>query len=187
MLSKILDFVAFALKAKSAPETPKEVEITHPKLKQCYPRFAQNAQQFIDAAKKWAKAKRLDLDVHMALRTWEVQAGLYAIGRTKELGRKPVTRAKPGRSYHNYGLAIDIVFDGDISKQGIQWSWDDKYPWKELGELGKTFGLEWAGDWKSFTEMPHFQMTFDVPVTKLLEWHTQGGLPKVWEELDKVA
>lgn len=167
---------------------PQETVVVHPKLVVCYPRAAKKFQQFIEAAKKWAKSKGHDLDIHMALRTWETQAGLYAIGRTKELDRKPVTRAKPGRSYHNYGLAIDVVFDGDMSKQGIQWGWDDKkYPWKELGELGKTFGLEWAGDWKTLTEMPHYQMSFGVPVTKLLEWHTQGGLEKVWAELDKVA
>ena len=168
-------------------EEPKKLEITHPKLKDCYPPFAEKAQLFYNAMKKWAKEKEFDADIHMALRTWKTQADLYAIGRTKELNRKPVTKAKPGLSFHNYGLAIDIVFDGDLSKQGIQWSWDDKYPWTELGDLGKKFGLEWAGDWKTFPEMPHFQMSFGQPIRQLLEWHTQGGLEKVWSELDKIA
>jgi len=41
------------------------------------------------------------------LRTDKEQDALFAIGRT--IKGKKVTNAKGGRSYHNYGLALDIV------------------------------------------------------------------------------
>ena len=45
--------------------------------------------------------------IYCGRRTMEEQAGLYAKGRTKP--GKIVTKAKPGQSYHNYGLAFDWV------------------------------------------------------------------------------
>ena len=56
------------------------------------------------------------------MRTWEEQQKLYNQGRTAESkakGEKIVTNAKPGSSYHNYGLAIDFCKDSDIKKQGL--------------------------------------------------------------------
>lgn len=29
--------------------------------------------------------------------------------------------------------------------------------YKKVGDLGKGIGLEWGGDWKTFTDEPHFQ------------------------------
>jgi len=37
--------------------------------------------------------------------------------------------------------------------------WHDKNTWKKIGALGKSIGLEWAGDWRRFKEYPHFQYT----------------------------
>ena len=45
--------------------------------------------------------------IYCGRRTMEEQSGLYAKGRTKP--GKIVTKAKPGQSYHNYGLAFDWV------------------------------------------------------------------------------
>ena len=45
--------------------------------------------------------------IYCGRRTMEEQAALYAKGRTKPC--KIVTKAKPGQSYHNYGLAFDLV------------------------------------------------------------------------------
>src|SRR5687768_12313312 len=64
------------------------------------------------------------------LRTFEEQAILYAQGRTKlydargkKLGK--VTNAKPGYSFHQYGMAIDIVLvvdtNGDGKYDAAQW------------------------------------------------------------------
>lgn len=48
------------------------------------------------------------------IRTFAEQEALYAQGRTKP--GKVVTNAKAGMSYHNYGLAVDIVLLKDTDK-----------------------------------------------------------------------
>ena len=57
------------------------------------------------------------------LRTIKEQNDLYAQGRTKP--GKIVTNAKGGQSYHNYGLAIDIVLlvdkNGDGTFESASW------------------------------------------------------------------
>jgi len=45
-------------------------------------------------------------EVLSGLRSYQQQAALYAQGRTKP--GKIVTNARPGSSWHNYGLAIDL-------------------------------------------------------------------------------
>ena len=45
--------------------------------------------------------------ITQSIRTFEESAQLYAQGRT--IPGAKVTNAKPGQSYHNYGLAIDFV------------------------------------------------------------------------------
>lgn len=82
-------------------------------------------------------------------RSRERQAQLYAQGRTTP--GQVVTKAKPGESLHNYGVAFDIVFrkEGYGASQAL---------WQTVGSLGRKHGLEWGGDWTGFKDMPHFQI-----------------------------
>ena len=76
-----------------------------------------------------------------------------AKGRTTSGGK--VTNAKAGQSYHNYGLAIDVV---EVSPM---YGYKKGYPssrWDKIARIGKSLGLEWGGDWKSFVDKPHFQL-----------------------------
>jgi peptidoglycan L-alanyl-D-glutamate endopeptidase CwlK len=110
----------------------------------------------------------------MTLRTIEEQNALYAQGRTAP-GKK-ITNAKGGLSYHNYGLAIDIVL---VGKNGISYDVnkdfdDDKIAdWQEVVTIFKQYGWEWGGDWNKFTDYPHFQKTFGHTVRRLLELTTK--------------
>lgn len=110
------------------------------------------------------------------LRTVEEQNDLYAQGRTKP--GKIVTNAKGGHSYHNYGLAIDIVLLIDKDKDGnyetaswdrlIDSDKDGKSDWQEVVTIFKEYGWEWGGDWK-FKDYPHFQKTLGCSVRQLLD------------------
>ncbi|MBI4650217.1 M15 family metallopeptidase [Candidatus Desantisbacteria bacterium] len=100
----------------------------------------------------------------------------------------------PGFGWHAYGLAVDYVFDGNLQKIGLQWSWDDAdltkpgkqpLPWKRLGGLGASLGLEWAGYWKHFPECPHFQSVYGLKITQVYNILINEGLPAVWKILDK--
>lgn len=119
------------------------------------------------------------------LRTFAEQDALYAQGRTKA-GAK-VTNAKGGQSYHNYGLAIDIVLLVDKDKNGTfeSASWDmktdfdddGKSDWMEIVAIFKRYGFEWGGDWK-FNDAPHFQKTFGKSINELLTLHTNNKVDK---------
>jgi peptidoglycan L-alanyl-D-glutamate endopeptidase CwlK len=85
-------------------------------------------------------------------RSFAEQDALYAQGRTKP--GAVVTNARGGDSYHNYGLAVDIVFVVNGKP-----SWDAKHPWATLGKIGKSHGFQWGGDWQAFKDLPHLQYT----------------------------
>lgn len=119
------------------------------------------------------------------LRTFAEQDALYAQGRTRAGAR--VTNAKGGQSYHNYGLAIDIVLLVDKDKNGTfeTASWDikndfdgdGKADWMEIVAIFKRYGFEWGGDWK-FNDAPHFQKTFGKSINELLTLHTNNKVDK---------
>jgi peptidoglycan L-alanyl-D-glutamate endopeptidase CwlK len=120
------------------------------------PPAKQRAEAFIAAA----KAKGIDLLVTSTYRDNESQDALYAQGRTAP--GNIVTRAKAGQSWHNYRCALDVV--PLVNGKAI---WDDQAVWKQVGEIGKSCGLEWAGDWVTFKEFPHFQYTGGLTLAQL--------------------
>jgi len=106
-------------------------------------------EKFINSAKDAG----IDLLVTSTYRDNESQNALYAQGRTKP-GRI-VTNAKGGQSFHNYRCAVDVV--PLINGKPV---WDAENDiWQKVGDFGIAAGLEWAGNWTKFREMPHFQYT----------------------------
>lgn len=173
------------------PEDPREQE----KINQLHPAVAEMCRRHLALA----RLNGLKVYVFEAERSMERQAKLYGKGRDAKGNivdkRKVVTMAKPGNSYHNYGLAYDLVFDGDKLKPGVQWSWDDKSSqaadakrrsdWMSLGKAGTDCGLEWAGAWKRFREYPHFQQTCGLKIKDLKRIWDIGGRDAVWAEIDR--
>jgi D-alanyl-D-alanine dipeptidase len=79
------------------------------------------------------------------------------------------TQAKAGRSWHNYGLAVDIAF-WNANHTGPTWD-DPQSPWDRLGALGKEAGFtQWGGDWKELDDRSH------------LEYHPQNPRPSLAPE-----
>jgi len=111
----------------------------------------------------------------------QVQADLYAIGRTTELSRKPVTNARPWASWHNYGLAMDFCRDANVEKVGLQPSWNESdylILQEECHKLGLTSGL----DFTSFRESPHSQVPFKAGSTgDFKKLYQEKGVEAVWE------
>lgn len=93
-------------------------------------------------------------------RTYAEQDALYAIGRTVKLDRSPVTKAKGGRSNHNFGIAWDVgIFDkSGRYLDGKQKGDNDAYKKLALFVKPQLATIEWGGDWKSFVDLPHYQL-----------------------------
>ncbi len=121
-------------------------------------------EPFIVQVELMLAPKGVTVEVISGLRSWSAQAALYAQGRTKP--GKIVTKARPGSSWHNYGLAIDL----GLFKNGIYL--DERKPaeadklYAEIGRIAEVNGIEWAGTWKSFQETPHFQITFSLTLAE---------------------
>jgi peptidoglycan L-alanyl-D-glutamate endopeptidase CwlK len=130
-----------------------------------------NSRQITDLHKKVAalaiqhidlcKQAGIDLLITSTYRDAEAQNALFAQGRTTP--GKIVTRARAGQSVHNYRLAYDVV---PIRNGKPVWSSSDPV-WQEVGRIGESLGLEWAGRWKSFKEFPHFQYLGDLTIADL--------------------
>ncbi len=105
-------------------------------------------------------------------RTIAEQTALYAQGRTTP--GNIVTWAEGGRSYHNYGLAVDIclLVDGkSISWDTLKdYDGDGLADWMECARVFEKHGWQWGGRWtKGKTDMPHFQKTFGKTTAQLAE------------------
>lgn len=103
--------------------------------------------------------------ITQGLRTIAEQDALYAQGRTKP--GAIVTNAHAGYSFHNFGVAIDFALlmpDGkavswDMKRDGDK---DGRADWYEVVDEAKALGFAWGGDWVSFKDYPHFEMTFGL-------------------------
>jgi len=121
-------------------------------LNDLHPAVAVRARAFIAAC----AAEGIDLLVTSTFRDRESQDALYAQGRARP-GPK-VTNARGGQSFHQYRVALDVV---PLRAGKPVWgtSGADGALWRRIGAIGKAHGLDWAGEWTTFREFPHFQYT----------------------------
>lgn len=145
-------------------KTLDRIQLMHPKLRV---EVAEIYDKICEALKGRAYCR-----FSYTIRTFREQDELYSIGRTK--AGKKVTNAKGGYSYHNYGLALDIVLivDNKTAVWDIKsdFDGDGKSDWMEVVQIFKSHGWEWGGDWK-FRDYPHFQKTFGYKISDLLAMH----------------
>jgi len=131
------------------------IEKAHPKIR------TKMREDYIAANNLLGKGARLRFAY--VVRTNEEQDKLF-------LKKPKVTNARGGQSIHNYGLAFDIVIlydnDGNGTFEEASWSTirdfdkDSIADWKEVVNYFKSKGWSWGGDWKSFKDQPHFELTF---------------------------
>lgn len=109
-------------------------------------------------------------------RSWGEQNELYDKGRSKP-GNK-VTNAQGGYSWHNYKVAADLCFaTGE--------PFGESQPWDMYGQVAKSYGFTWGGDWKSFTDRPHIQMDYKQDITSLRRMGEEKAIAKL-KSLDDV-
>ena len=129
------------------------------KISDLHPKLQAIANTFL----MHCKANGIDVIITSTLRDYEAQDALYAIGRTVKgevvsaqfpIGRK-VTNSKGGESFHNFRVAFDCV---PVDSKGHA-IWDSVKLWQEIGQIGIELGLEWGGNFVSFKDKPHFQLT----------------------------
>ena|SRR5665213_2433996 len=119
------------------------------------------------------------LRVDQALRSWTDQAKLFAQGRTTP--GEVVTDAAPGYSWHEFGLAFDVVpLDVDLIPD-----WVLTHPiWQDIVTAGEALGLSSGSDFTHRKDTPHFQLTGRFPVTPtdaVRRLYQSSGMQAVWD------
>lgn len=122
-------------------------------------------------------ADEFQMRVTQGLRSWSEQEALYAQGRTAP--GKIVTNARPGHSYHNFGLAVDLV---PMTELGPDWNVNHPQ-WNRMVSVGTSLGLAAGALWRTFPDQPHFQLTGSLPVSpddSVRQAFLDGGMTAVW-------
>lgn len=157
-------------------------QISEERVKKLHPKIRDEVKALIEKAEA-GFPKNMAIRVVQGLRTIKEQDDLYFQGRDKNgkvLDKKKiVTNARGGKSFHNYGLALDfsLLHDKDSNGTYEELSWDvaqdfDKdgiIDWQEVVKIFKAAGYEWGGDWRTIVDRPHVQKTFGYTWKQLFD------------------
>ena len=126
----------------------------------------------------------IQIEVVQGLRTWQYQQELYDKGRT--IPGNIVTNCKPGHSWHNFGLAVDVCPDRYVDIPGFQPNWNDKSSdWIKIANTAQELGFFPGAVFRSFPDKPHLQMTGRFPVSptdEVRQLFKEGGIEAIWRE-----
>ncbi|HZU32599.1 MAG TPA: M15 family metallopeptidase [Candidatus Angelobacter sp.] len=158
--------------------------ISEQRLAGIFPVLADRVRSMAAALEK----QGVEIRVVQALRTCEEQDALFAQGRTAP--GKVVTNCCGGKSYHNFGLAVDLVPSINGVDQTYVPDWNREHPtWQKMIAAGAAEGLNAGATWRTFPDYPHFQLTGQFPVgapsDEVRELFKTGGLAAVWAEVKK--
>lgn len=112
-------------------------------------------QYKIDQLIKLCEANGLKIGIGECVRTVAEQDALYAKGRTAPGGKVTNAKGSTYSSMHQWGIAFD--FYRNDGKGAYNTS--NRF-FERVGELGKSIGLEWGGDWTKPVDRPHFQLPY---------------------------
>jgi hypothetical protein len=116
--------------------------------------------------------------VTQGYRSWAEQDALYQQGRTT-LG-EIVTDAPAGSSWHEYGLACDVVPMDPLP------DWNLTHPaWARLVAAGESLGLYSGDEFTHRKDEPHFQLTGRYPVSpneEVKQVLLNEGMEAVWQQ-----
>lgn len=161
---------AFYKTANRLPILPSNADPHHVlSSKKLYPPLAAKIAQLVSRC----HAQGLNVMVWEGFRDNAKQDALFARGG--------VTAARGGLSWHNHGLAVDVVFDDGHGKP----SWETKHPWRELGAIGRELGLSWGGDFRRLKDLGHFEYHPGLTISRALELSRDGDFQNVWLALNE--
>lgn len=111
---------------------------------------------------KIVHAENINMQIYSAYRSKEEQAVLH----TKGVG------VKAGQSFHNYGLAIDIIVNNPKTlalkgnEREVAMIEDNQGVWEvaKANEFNSKYGLYWGGLFKS-EDTPHFELSWGLAMT----------------------
>jgi peptidoglycan L-alanyl-D-glutamate endopeptidase CwlK len=136
------------------PSTNAQIEGLHPSIRYDTAKFVNDVKD--------RTSLQLRIPNPSGYRTAQQQNDLLTSGQG-------VTPLPSGRSYHNYGLAFDVV---GLNPDGRTTTYDIDFP--GIGAVGKERGFEWGGDWRK-QDKPHFQRNYGYTTDQLRQMMEPGA------------
>lgn len=107
-------------------------------------------QDLVDVVKRAIEITECDFTVLEGVRSVARQEQLVKAGASQTM-----------KSRHLTGHAVDL---GAMVNGSVRWDWPlyDKIALAmKAAAIEKQVAIEWGGDWKTFRDGPHFQLTFE--------------------------
>lgn len=123
------------------------------------------------------ESEGLKIGIGECVRSVAEQDALYAKGRTAPGGKVTNAKGSTYSSMHQWGIAFDFYRnDGNGA-----YNTSNRF-FERVGELGKSIGLEWGGDWKSPVDRPHFQLPYwgSTPTKLKAKYGTPSKFDDYW-------
>ena len=143
-------------------------------IKKCHPRLQEAFQQLLVKC----SARGLTVGLGECFRTVAEQDALYAQGRTEPGSIVTYAKGSSYASQHQWGIAFDFYRNDGKGAYN-----DSDHFFQRVGEVGKSLGLGWGGDWTSIVDKPHFYLPDWGSGTKILrkQYGTFEHFKKTWE------
>lgn len=165
------------MSAAATPQPYRMDDVSEERLALIMPALADKVRQLAQIL----EGKGIVIRVVQGLRSWAEQDALYAQGRTAP-GKK-VTNCPGGCSYHNFGMAVDVVPSLNEETAPFNPDWTPSHPdWQAMIQAGTSLGLDSGALWRTFKDFPHFQLTGRFP-----EGEPNGELKQIFKDAGMVA
>jgi len=155
--------------ANAAANNAEEIKSLHPDERERFSNFVFDCEQ--SGTPVW---------IFSAYRTVAEQASLYRKYLSKE---SKIVAAKPGSSYHNYGLAIDIYVYDFVKEEFVK----DRSLYRKIQPIANKYKLRWLGSTMK-GEIHHFDYN-NIKTIDLLKAHNKGLVDEngyvLLDEVDK--
>lgn len=168
-------------------------QVSRDRIIELYPGIQDLAYRVVNGVYTSTRRK---LNIAQGLRSFENQLSIYGQGRELQNGiwvvtdpGKVVTNAKPGLSWHCYGLAFDVSWAGADPYLKALSEGERGVLWDAYAAIGKGIGFKWGGDFhliNGVNDLPHLEMTYGLTITQAVELYEKGGIKSVWAFCDQV-
>jgi len=140
-------------------------------IEKLHPKVREKAEKL----NQLCKEKNLNVLITETWRSKDEQDTLYAKGRTAP--GSIVTNCMFPQSAHCWGVAFDFC----RNVKGSEYINEDGF-FNIVGQLGKSIGLFWGGDFKNFLDMPHFEDPEFMKNNSTNTLEKKWGTPETFKE-----
>lgn len=132
-----------------------------------------NNNTYLSALHPSHRAKFVQFLNHLEREGFEpsITSGHRTLEHQQQLYNVDSRNARPGYSYHNWGLAIDINTQSPKLRKATT-----RAEWLPVYYIAQSYGLKWGGDFNSYYDPVHFFVDPGFTTAQLLDRYNSGHI-----------